>query len=329
MSQHRTVTDMVFLTPPLLSAAEELWEHDARIGALSALAEQLRDADSPSQQLAARYHDDLEALQAHLKSIIHALKDVQRVAWFAVDDYRRPLLDLGSQAVRKLEWTMYLSLRPERFSEAVQGIRSWMVETAVALEDIAEAFSHYPPPAPPDAPPDRTQERSQVVVQEKMKRSWRDVQRDLMGKYNAAEAFTSYKALGAELDCSPATIHKAMHPKQAALDQLAEAERTEAASSARRLRGWVARHSKQKKPRASSLNEVVLDNVKQTREIDPAREAEGADSDIEFARLLQEEHLKPEHRASLNELDEKGRERFLVGLRKDPDNYDRLLGRTP
>ena len=155
---------------------------------------------------------------------------------------------------------------------------------------------------------------------------WRDVQRRLLELYERAEAFPTYRDLAMNLDCSVATIRKAIKPTQAALGRLDDAERKEAVSTAHKLAGWQARHTKAS-PRASSLTEFVMDNAEQTREADPAEDAEAGDVDTVFARLIQE--AQPEERARLNTLTIEQRLQMVALLRKDPDTYDRVLGRTP
>lgn len=154
---------------------------------------------------------------------------------------------------------------------------------------------------------------------------WRDVQRRLLELYVRGEAFPTYRDLAKALECSVATIRKAIKPPQAALDRLDEADRNEAISIAHKLAGWQARHSKRRgSPRASSLTERMMDNAEQTRELDPAEGAETDDADVVFARLLQE--AKPDERAKLNVMTSEQRRELVALLRDDPDRYDRLLG---
>ena len=94
------------------------------------------------------------------------------------------------------------------------------------------------------------------------------------------------------------------------------------------LNAWKVRHTAGKTtPRASSLTEIVMDNAEQSREPDPADEAEADDVDIVFARLIQE--AKPDERAKLNVMTSDDRRQLVALLRNDPDNYNRVLGRKP
>ncbi len=111
-----------------------------------------------------------------------------------------------------------------------------------------------------------------------------------------------------QLGCANATVQKAI-------------------KDSAKLKGWQARTTKAKGgPRATSLNDVVTNNAEQSREPDPAKEAEADDVDIVFSRLIQE--AQPEERAQLNEMDSDQRRQMVALLRNDPDNYDRILGRT-
>lgn len=156
--------------------------------------------------------------------------------------------------------------------------------------------------------------------------NWRDVQRRLLELYERGERYTSVSRLAKRLGRANATVQKAIKPPQSSLDRLDEEARAEARSAARKLAGWQARSARAKgAPRATSINDVVTDNAKQTREADPADEAEGADWEVEFARLIQD--AQPDERAKLNAMEDEQRKELVAILREDPDNYDRVLGR--
>ena len=94
------------------------------------------------------------------------------------------------------------------------------------------------------------------------------------------------------------------------------------------LNAWQARYTKAKaSPRASSLTNVHLDKIGQTREPNPAEEAEANDVDTLFARLIQE--AKPDERAKLNLMTSEKRRQLVALVQNDPDRYDRVLGRKP
>jgi len=155
---------------------------------------------------------------------------------------------------------------------------------------------------------------------------WRDVQRRLLELYERGERYSSVADLAKRLGCGKATVQKAIKPEQSLLDRLDETARAEARSAARKLASWQARHLESKRsPRATSINDVVTDNAEQTREADPAKEAEGADWEIEFARLI--EDAQPGERARLNAMEDEHRKELVAVLREDPDEYDRVLGR--
>lgn len=142
------------------------------------------------------------------------------------------------------------------------------------------------------------------------------------------ERYTSIRDLTTRFGCGNATIQKAIKPPQSSLDRLDGEARAEASSAARKLAGWQARTTKAKgTPRATSITDPAMDNAEQTREADPAKEAEGADCEIEFLRLI--EDAQPDERARLNAMEDEQRKELVAILREDPDEYDRILGRTP
>lgn len=138
---------------------------------------------------------------------------------------------------------------------------------------------------------------------------WYDVQRRLLELYKRGDPYTSLDELAERMGCGRTTIYKAI-------------------KDSAKLTGWQARHTKAKgSPRASSLTEVVLDNAEQTREPNPAEEAEANDVDTVFARLIQE--AQPEERAQLNDMTGEQRRQLVALVQNDPDRYDRVLGRKP
>lgn len=138
---------------------------------------------------------------------------------------------------------------------------------------------------------------------------WRDVQRRLLEIRDRGEPYTSIAKLATRLGCANATVQKAI-------------------KDSAQLKGWQARHLESKRsPRATSMNDVVTDNAEQSREADPATNAELDDVDAVFARLIEE--ANPNERAQLNRFDSAQRRKMVSLLQEDPDNYDRLLGRKP
>ncbi len=157
---------------------------------------------------------------------------------------------------------------------------------------------------------------------------WRDVQRRLLELYEQGERYTSIADLANRLGCSKATVHKAIKPPQSSLDGLNKADRAQANSAARKLAGWQARSSTGNgAPHAISLNDLITDSVAQAREANPATEAEGADWDVEFERLRNE--AEPDERTRLDAMSEDRKRELMAELRKDPDRYDRVVGRKP
>ena len=140
--------------------------------------------------------------------------------------------------------------------------------------------------------------------------NWRDVQRLLLEMCDNGEAYTNLRDLMERTGCrSTSTVSKAIKRSTT-------------------LNAWQARYTKGKaSPRASSLTEVHLDNTAQTREPDPAEEAETNDVEIVFARLIQE--AQPEERAKLNDMPAEQRRQLVALVQNDPDRYDRVLGRKP
>jgi hypothetical protein len=138
---------------------------------------------------------------------------------------------------------------------------------------------------------------------------WRDIQRRLLELYHRGEPYTSIGKLAKRLGCANATVQKAIRDSA-------------------KLEGWQARHTGSKRaPRATPLTDTLIDNTAQSREADPAMEAEADDVDIVFARLIQE--ARPEERAQLNDMDSEQRRKIIALLRDDHDNYNRVLGRKP
>ena len=138
----------------------------------------------------------------------------------------------------------------------------------------------------------------------------REVQRRLLEMCDAGEPYTNVRDLKKLIGCgSTSTVSNAIN-------------------GSKTLREWRDRHTNRKRrPRASSLTEIVMNNVEQTREPDPAEEAEANDVDTVFARLIQE--AKPEERAKLNDMTAEQRRQLVALLHSDPDKYDTILGRNP
>lgn len=145
--------------------------------------------------------------------------------------------------------------------------------------------------------------------EEKIATDWRDMQRRLLRLCERGDAYTSIGDLAERMSCAKATIQKAMKDSTT-------------------LEKWQALHSREKKSlRASSLNEIVMDNAEQTREPNPADQAEANDVDVIFARLIEE--AQPEERAQLNSMNADKRREFVALLGNDSDKYNRVLGRKP
>lgn len=151
-----------------------------------------------------------------------------------------------------------------------------------------------------------------------VKTSWIDVQTRLVMMRDRGDAYSSIGKLATLLNCSRATIHRAIEDSDT-------------------LKGWQARRLGAKgSPRAGGLNEVVMDRTEQAREADPAEEAESDDADVVFAQLIQEASdnerailngMTPEERDHLTGLKPKDRLEYLDLRYHDPDTNDKILGR--
>jgi len=144
---------------------------------------------------------------------------------------------------------------------------------------------------------------------------WQDIRDRLLRLRSQGEPFTSQRQLAQQLECSLATINKALN-------------------SCNTLKGWAARSRGQ--PRTQSLNEIVTDNTPSQREPDPADSLPDDEVDRIFALLLAV--AQPEERGWLNALDADKR-RELVRLYQEQQNDqhpedeapngNRILGRGP
>ncbi|MCH8165365.1 MAG: hypothetical protein IH889_07125 [Planctomycetes bacterium] len=126
---------------------------------------------------------------------------------------------------------------------------------------------------------------------------WRDVQRRLLEMCDKDKPYTNLRDLMKQTECrSTSTVSKAIKRSTT-------------------LIAWKARYAKAKSsPRAIGLNEVVMDNIEQTREPDPSQAADQDYDDNEFRRLI-EDARTPEDRARLNAMSNAER-RKIVALRR-------------
>jgi hypothetical protein len=130
---------------------------------------------------------------------------------------------------------------------------------------------------------------------------WNDVQGRLLAKRDRGEPYTSLRKLCAELDCSDATIRKAINKSET-------------------LKGWRARSNGLKTaPKATDLGAVVRDNTRQTTEPAPDDVLPDDDVDATMARLI--DQARPDERAKLNALDDAGR-RALVATYQSQNRDD-------
>lgn len=149
---------------------------------------------------------------------------------------------------------------------------------------------------------DRAAERAAVKAVEAMETrddtgiggtdtDWKDVQGRLFAKRDRGEPYTSLRKLSDELNCSDATIRKAIDDSET-------------------LQGWRARSTGPRAaPRATDLGAVVRGNARQATEPAPDDVLPDDDVDATMARLI--DQAKPAERAKLNALDDAGR-RALV-----------------
>lgn len=139
--------------------------------------------------------------------------------------------------------------------------------------------------------------------------NWREVQRRLLGMYGRGDEYTTIAKLAECLGCSKSTVQKAI-------------------KDSAKLKGWQARHLHPDGGLcATSINGVVIDNAVQVRETDPAAEAEDADWEIEFARLI--DQASEAERATLHAMSDHRKRELVTELRNETDRYDRVLGRKP
>lgn len=116
---------------------------------------------------------------------------------------------------------------------------------------------------------------------------WKDVRDRLERLRSQGERYTSLQKLADQLGCAGSTIHKAIQ-------------------SSPELKLWA---TKEAMPRATPLNEVVLDTSRQNTESDPANLLPDEDVDAVMAKLINE--AGPDERANLNALDKDDRRKLV------------------
>jgi biotin operon repressor len=141
--------------------------------------------------------------------------------------------------------------------------------------------------------------------------NWKDVQGRLLAKRESGEPYTSLRTLADELDCSTATIRKAI--KESTL-----------------LKGWQVRSERRKAaPKATDLGAVARDNRAQATESAPDDVLLDEDVDAIMARLINQ--AGPDERAKLNALDEEKRKALAAAYQAQnlDDEPSPLEGDTP
>lgn len=157
----------------------------------------------------------------------------------------------------------------------------------------------------------------------KSEMGWRQARELLRELCRGGKTFTSFRALAAQLGCrSKATIHKAIHGPPA--DEM--------------LAAWLA--TKRGRPKSQSLDGFITDNTAERREPDPAEEAVRREDEYEAAKHTIINAAGPKFRGDFNGLAPDRQRETVAWLRgltseeremflKDPDAYDRILGRRP
>lgn len=166
------------------------------------------------------------------------------------------------------------------------------------------------------------------------KTSWRVVQQLISKIYESNEVWPGYDELVRRLNCSRATIRKAIKPSLGSLSRLKEDEREEVVTIGKKLSGWMASYARHRKSiPTTSLNEILLNNIPQTRELDPSAAVTLDDPEDVLALLIQD--AEPKVRAKLNAIKpeeihnmtgDQVREMVEV-IVNDPYPGDRVLGR--
>lgn len=125
--------------------------------------------------------------------------------------------------------------------------------------------------------------------------NWQEVQGRLLAMRERGEPYTSSRELGKELGCSDGVILKAIKHSPA-------------------LKGWKARSvAPTAAPKATSLDTVARDNIRQTTE-PSSDESVLSDDDVDatMARLI--DQAGPDERAELNALDDAARRRLTAAF---------------
>ena len=165
--------------------------------------------------------------------------------------------------------------------------RSLGNEALMMLGIVAHMADGQPAPAP--APADDP--TAYIPASQRLTTDWHDVQLRLSGLQHEGEAYIGCRKLGKRLGVSTSTINKAIrdHPS---------------------LQQWAKR---KRSPRATTLNAVVADNVRQSVEPDPADVLPTSEVDDVMAMLIQE--AKPNERAKLNAMGPDERRKLAVAYR--------------
>lgn len=146
---------------------------------------------------------------------------------------------------------------------------------------------------------------------------WHDVSAKLIRLYENGEQFTSQREFAKRLECSVATVNKAINDSD-------------------RLKGWMARQ-RRRAPRAQSMNDFVLDSTISHREADPSN-AGLPNDEVERIMALLLERAKPAERAKLNALTVAERREMAqaymeqktdIELEDDTPGGSRITGRKP
>jgi hypothetical protein len=141
--------------------------------------------------------------------------------------------------------------------------------------------------------------------------TWQAAADKMLGMLHRNEPFTSQRKLGKQIGCSASTINTAIKETEV-------------------LHEW-AQIRTVSTPKAQSLTEVVIDNVAQSREADPADFMSKEDVDEILERLVWESQAdgRDELRKQLSEKTPDERRKLASIVADDPDVGDKILGRKP
>ncbi len=176
----------------------------------------------------------------------------------------------------------------------------------------------------PVAPQEQSSSKDKVGV----KKSWTEVQKQLVEMHDSGIPYSDTRTLAKKIGCSVSTINKAIKPSEGSLAKLDEPGKHYATKASITLRAWRAKKViPTNKPSVMGLNEAIEDQLKQTRETDPSTELASVESEAkirEYIATLSDEKKKWLQSLPLDEQ----REAIRLML-EDPDKGFKVLKRRP